>query len=1068
MFRRLILGATLLVLGVLGPALLWPASTNAFEGDYSMHVTLSNQPTNANLVDVKAYRDNSTVDPKSVTLQWKGSFWDTGLISVTNPDACSQGPESCTWRIEVKEKSSGNVIGAAGPTLVKGGVTGGVAKTWNITVPALGAAPTTGTLSGHASYVDYIVTPNQTKDIPSNVPITLTQTAGGSYTAETRTDPSGNYVFRNVPPGTYSLKANGGAVSGLNNIPINVVFTGIQIAAGNTTTKNIGQTAAGTDGGPGSTDGKGGDAAAAADADPCRENAKELGWLGCPIMNTISDAVTWFDDAIINLLKINADTIFNTSLPSGKAFHTAWGVFRNIAYALLVIFGLVMVISQIMGLELLDAYTIKKMLPKLILAVIFVALSWNVMHFLFDLSNEAAGAVMDLIMAPFSNVSASSVFDIGDFSLGILIAQLLGAVAVGGVIYLAALGIGGVLALVATIALFVFSAFILLSARTVVAYLLIISAPVAIICSAFEPFKKLFSLWRGLLITILLSLPAIAAIIQLSHVGAYIAFLTDNKLSLLTAFAIFIAGYALIWTVFKKLDQVVGQLGNVIGGLTGKLQKGLSDYRSNQYKNRSRLWKQGTLFQGKGAVSTAMRNIGLGIGAAQARSAASGRGGIGAFISGTTAAGQGGALADAKARVEQAGKEGSGTHGDTDFNEIAFLEGSNGKSRKEVVEALANRFVSRGRSSAQTALADAEKAMSGAEQDYHTQYGQQLILAAAVAAGADPTAFRKGNDDRWKTDEDATRDFGAGLTRLYNDGNGPLSLSGATEIMVQNKGRAHANGGFGATMGFIGGGKDTRGNVKLLMDQVVSGSNVYSMITQRWEQAQQVAEHWKGQLELLKGLSEKQEQAVPAYIDADVALTAAKRTGRGVEAAERAKEAAENALGPQASRIAQLLKDKEGKVLTREQAIMRLTTTIDAGLQIAKTAAPLNAQQLTDRITTQAVGTELADMPEFKRAGIQPTDTFAQATAKMKQQLPYMSDIAIEPYGPYSTFGGGGGTNIATLNDEQLRQRARDMHIDPGTMDREALIRTIAERERLARELMSRQQQIDPRTGQPQ
>ncbi|HTH72255.1 MAG TPA: hypothetical protein VL737_02730, partial [Candidatus Pristimantibacillus sp.] len=91
-------------------------------------------------------------------------------------------------------------------------------------------------------------------------------------------------------------------------------------------------------------------------------------------------AGTSADSLLVNFLSLNTSKIFDTTKDSGKAFYTAWGVFRNIAYALLVIFGLIMVISQIMGLDILDAYTLRKMLPKLVIVAVVIPLLWPFLH----------------------------------------------------------------------------------------------------------------------------------------------------------------------------------------------------------------------------------------------------------------------------------------------------------------------------------------------------------------------------------------------------------------------------------------------------------------------------------------------------------------------------------------------------------------------------------------------------------------------------------------------------------------------------------------------------------------
>jgi hypothetical protein len=217
-------------------------------------------------------------------------------------------------------------------------------------------------------------------------------------------------------------------------------------------------------------------------------NFTELNFWVCGFIKLLADTARGLDDAVLGLLKINTDNIFNDSgnAKSGNAYFLAWAAFRNIAYAILVLFALIMILSQILGMDFVDAYTFRKMLPRLLLAVLFIAISWNGLDFLFNLSNDAADAIRSIIAAPFSGINVT----VGNttsntISLAILIPLLLTIGVPTGVAALALLGVGGIAALVGTVVLAAFSAWVLLVARDVIAALLVIMSPVAIIMWAF-------------------------------------------------------------------------------------------------------------------------------------------------------------------------------------------------------------------------------------------------------------------------------------------------------------------------------------------------------------------------------------------------------------------------------------------------------------------------------------------------------------------------------------------------------------------------------------------------------
>jgi hypothetical protein len=69
-------------------------------------------------------------------------------------------------------------------------------------------------------------------------------------------------------------------------------------------------------------------------------------------------------------------------------------------------------------------------------------------------------------------------------------------------------------------------------------------------------------------------------------------------LGIISAFVILIAGYAMIWAIFKKLDAVAGQLGDVASRVTGGLNKRLSERRSNIAGQNMNKMRTGQRFEG--------------------------------------------------------------------------------------------------------------------------------------------------------------------------------------------------------------------------------------------------------------------------------------------------------------------------------------------------------------------------------------------------------------------------------------------------------------------------------------
>src|SRR5438876_8665957 len=93
----------------------------------------------------------------------------------------------------------------------------------------------------------------------------------------------------------------------------------------------------------------------------------------------------------------------------GPCFYAAWASFRVLAMAVIVIAGLAMIISQALGADLLDAYTVKKVLPRLLIAVILIAVSWQLLKAAVSISDVLGYGVRGLIYKPFSALGASHI-----------------------------------------------------------------------------------------------------------------------------------------------------------------------------------------------------------------------------------------------------------------------------------------------------------------------------------------------------------------------------------------------------------------------------------------------------------------------------------------------------------------------------------------------------------------------------------------------------------------------------------------------------------------------------------
>jgi hypothetical protein len=251
----------------------------------------------------------------------------------------------------------------------------------------------------------------------------------------------------------------------------------------------------------------------------CTLSPNPLTWFICPLIAGAQGAVEELTNGIDSLLTINTSTIFANNTKAGTTsagFYQAWNAFRIIAVGLIVIAGLIMLIAQAIGSDFIDAYTVRKVLPRLLLATIFISLSWWILDFLVQLSNDVGTGIRAIIYAPFNTIGNGGVVRINGG------AATVGALVGGGA--LLGLGLIGAGSFLLTALLAVFVGFIVLILRQVVIMMLIVFAPLAIACYILPGTERAWRFWRDTLLSMLIVFPIISAFIAMGRVAAVVMY----------------------------------------------------------------------------------------------------------------------------------------------------------------------------------------------------------------------------------------------------------------------------------------------------------------------------------------------------------------------------------------------------------------------------------------------------------------------------------------------------------------------------------------------------------------
>ncbi|HEY8999530.1 MAG TPA: hypothetical protein VIM53_04435 [Candidatus Saccharimonadales bacterium] len=147
-------------------------------------------------------------------------------------------------------------------------------------------------------------------------------------------------------------------------------------------------------------------------ASDCPVNGWVMSWIACPFIEGTNATINKISSIVTKWLVTDVPGTFDFSTSgSGSnsyAYHSAWNTFRTLAISLVVIAGLVMVVSEAFGYDVVDAYTIRKVLPRLIIFAILIEVSWPGMRFIAQFSNNISAWIGDAMVLPFHSILPAS------------------------------------------------------------------------------------------------------------------------------------------------------------------------------------------------------------------------------------------------------------------------------------------------------------------------------------------------------------------------------------------------------------------------------------------------------------------------------------------------------------------------------------------------------------------------------------------------------------------------------------------------------------------------------------
>ncbi len=331
---------------------------------------------------------------------------------------------------------------------------------------------------------------------------------------------------------------------------------------------------------------------------------------GMMLVNFLWDTFNSADGAF-KAIEVVFDTNYTIfSADSGSAVFQVWQIFRNLTNILTILLFLIIVYSQLTGVGLSN-YSVKKMLPKLLLAIILVNLSFYLMQFVVDLSNIAGSSIYG-----FFNTSVPK------FTFDNVFGSLAGGATWGGLFTLlcAKDGFGGLMVVVGPIVVgfivIVATTFVILMVRQAVTILSVAMSPFFFLMMIFPRGEKLFNAWKKALTASLMLFPIMGVLFGVGDLMSRILYPVSgsetNPLIFLSALLVKPLPFILLPQLTQKALESAPMIGNVINklsssarsSLTGGL-KGTNAYKLKEaeLERKRNLRRQGVHTKGDGVLS---------------------------------------------------------------------------------------------------------------------------------------------------------------------------------------------------------------------------------------------------------------------------------------------------------------------------------------------------------------------------------------------------------------------------------------------------------------------------------
>lgn len=316
-----------------------------------------------------------------------------------------------------------------------------------------------------------------------------------------------------------------------------------------------------------------------AEKDACQEKAGSLSWIVCPTSGIIAGATDALYTAIEDLLVVNPISMGNDS-----PVYLVWKYLRSLTNIIFIICLLVVIYSQLTGLGLQN-YGIKRVLPRLIISVILVNLSFLICALAVDVSNVIGNS----LRGTFESIGEQALAHaqpgeaLQNFHPTEFLATMLAGGSIAGFV-ISAVGGGGYLFYMLLVVLVgaliaVVSGLITIAARQALVALLIMISPLAFVAYLLPNTEKWFEKWKDLLFRMLVFYPLFSFLFGASQLVGYTLILAAKQpLGIVLGIAVQIFPLFFGWSLMKMSGTILNTINNGVRKMAAPIGRGLTGW----------------------------------------------------------------------------------------------------------------------------------------------------------------------------------------------------------------------------------------------------------------------------------------------------------------------------------------------------------------------------------------------------------------------------------------------------------------------------------------------------------